>query len=111
MGCLLGLAPLIFLRQKNEIATATAVIAVAGKDARDIPSQCQKSVVLRSQPAGPGSSGETVFATISKTIIPCTTYRPEMAQNLGGSVFILTVTVAMAVKRLREFMKDRKMSE
>lgn len=111
MGCLLGLAPLLFLHQRNETATAIAVIAEAGKDVGGSPTQSQESAVLRSQPAGVRNSGETAFATISTVAAPCKIHRQDMAQNLGGSVFVLMVTVAIAAKRVQKFMKDRKKRE
>ncbi|KAG0581078.1 hypothetical protein M758_4G227600 [Ceratodon purpureus] len=111
LGCLLGLAPLFFLHQKNATATPTVVIAEAGNDVGGIPSQSQKAVEFRSRSAGAGNSGETAFATISAVAAPCNTHRPEMAQKLGGSVFILMVTVAMAVKRVQKFINSRKKFE
>lgn len=98
LGCVLGLAPLLFLHQKN--GGATAIIAEAGKvplssSQNAVPSQNSQSVGV-----------ETAFATISTIASPCShvTHR----QKLGGSVLILMVTVAMAVKRVQKFMESRK---
>jgi len=108
LGCLLGLAPLLFLHQKSETAaTATCVTASAGKGVSGIPSQSQETVVLSSQSRGVGSNGGTAFATISTIGAPGKHHCHGPAHTVGGSVFILMVTTAMAVKRFQEFLRTR----
>jgi len=112
LGCLLGLAPLLILQQKQESGTtSSSQIAAAGKGVGGIPSQSPETIVLSSQSADVGSNGGTAFATISTVAAPCKHHGHGLAQNAGGSVFILMVTTAMAVKRVQKFMKSRRKSE
>lgn len=108
MGCLLGLAPLIFLQRTDGGTTSgSTVIALAGKDVRGNLSQPEDAAVVCSKPEAVERGGETVFATISTVATP-KFQGLGLAQNLGGTVIILSLTVAMAVKRVQKFMKNRK---
>lgn len=85
VGCLLGLAPLIFLQRTDGGTTSgSTVIALAGKDVRGNLSQPEDAAVVCSKPEAVERGGETVFATISTVATP-KFQGLGLAQNLGGT--------------------------
>lgn len=103
LGCLLGLAPLLFL-QLNGTATPDVVLAAAG-NTNDCSTKSQQVVLCSKELSRVGNNGrETTFASLS-TLGPLS--QVGVPQKLDGLVFVFIITAALAMKRMQEFVRRR----